>query len=173
MVRTTRLNSSSAMCNCDWRGGFSRGEVTSAYKKPSSSAHWKKTRHAAHTAAAPPKRGRINLAKSGSSRKRRNAPRKAVEARSNAKAPAKRTATAEVSTGISATLCVLRAPAPVLSVVILFLLPRQKAEGVDHSSDGLRIPQLVLPDHALERGGRKSFCRNLFVFFRLRLAPRH
>src|SRR5260370_2600547 len=137
-------------------------------KQPSGSAHGKKTRHAAHTAAAPPKRGRINLAKSGSSRKRRNAPRKAVEARSNAKAPAKRTATAEVSTGISATLCVLGAPAPVLSLLILFLLPRQKTEVLERSSDGLRIPQLVLPDHALERGGPKTLCRNLFGFFRLR-----
>src|SRR5260370_2966461 len=136
-------------------------------KQPSGSAHGKKTRHAAHTAAAPPKRGRINLAKSGSSRKRRNAPRKAVEARSNAKAPAKRTATAEVSTGISATLCVLGAPASVLSVLILFLLPRQKAEVVEQSSDGLLIPQLVFPDHAPERRGAQNLCPNSFVFFPL------
>src|SRR5260370_24736202 len=169
MGRNSKLNRRRGRWNCDWRGGFSRREVASGYKKPSSRAHWKKTSHAAHTGAAPPKRGRINLAKSGSSRKRRNAPRKAVEARSNAKAPAKRTATAEVSTGISATLCVLGAPASVLSVLILFLLPRQKAEVVEQSSDGLRIPQLVLPDHPLDRGGRKNFSRNLFVFFRLRL----
>src|SRR5258708_25907147 len=76
-----------------------------------------------------------------------------------------------------ALLCVLCSPGPwgggpasVPSALIPFPLSYQKAEIVKQAGNGLRIAQHVSPNHARERGGRESFCRNLLVFFRLRFA---
>src|ERR1700732_1512980 len=74
------------------------------------------------------------------------------------------------ATDTSTLLRVLGAPASVPSVLILFPLLGQKAEIVEQPGDGLCVAQHIVPDHALKLGGLESFCRDPFVFFRLRLA---